>query len=62
MFIGTQNPFPITFCSDLVCNKTLKVRNATPTRHTHEFLTSVSLLHIKSHSLLSQIPLNNTTN
>ena len=29
--IGVQNQVPITFCSDLVCNKTLMVRNSTPT-------------------------------
>ena len=28
--IGAQNELPITFCSDLVCNKTLKARNSTP--------------------------------
>ena len=29
--IGAQNQLPITFCSDLVCNKILKARNSTPT-------------------------------
>ena len=32
--IGVQNQLPITFCSDLVCKKTLMVRNSTPT-HTN---------------------------
>ena len=32
--IGVQNQLPITFCSDLLCNKTLKARNSTPT-HTN---------------------------
>ena len=32
--IGVQNQLPITFCSDLVCNKILMVRNSTPT-HTN---------------------------
>ena len=32
--IGVQNQLPITFCLDLVCNKTLMVRNSTPT-HTN---------------------------
>ena len=32
--IGAQNQLLVTFCSDLVCNKTLKARNSTPT-HTN---------------------------
>ena len=32
--IGVQNQLPIPFCSDLLCNKTLMVRNSTPT-HTN---------------------------
>ena len=32
--IGTQNQLPITFCSDLMRNKTLKAKNSTPT-HTN---------------------------
>ena len=28
---GAQNKLPITFCSDLVCKKTFKARNSTPT-------------------------------
>ena len=32
--IGVQNQLPITFYPDLVCNKTLMVRNLTPT-HTN---------------------------
>ena len=32
--IGAQNQLPMTFCSDLVSNKTLKARNSTPT-HTN---------------------------
>ena len=31
---GVQNQLPITFCLDLVCNKTLLVRNLTP-KHTN---------------------------
>ena len=30
MIIGLQNHLPITFCADLVCNKTLRARNSTP--------------------------------
>ena len=30
-FIGAQNQLPITFCSDLMRNKTLKARNSTLT-------------------------------
>ena len=37
MIIGAQNQLTITFCSDLMRNKTLKARNSTP--HTHQFLT-----------------------
>ena len=33
--IGIQNQLPITFCSDIVCNKTLKAKKSTPT---HELL------------------------
>ena len=44
MVIGVQNQLPITFCSDLVCNKKVMVRNSTPT----PFLTINILLHIKS--------------
>ena len=33
--IGAQNQLPITFCSDLMSNITLKARNSTPK---HEFL------------------------
>ena len=29
--IGAKNQLPITFCSDLMRNKTLKARNLTPT-------------------------------
>ena len=29
--ILSQNQLPITFCTDLVCNRTLKARNSTPT-------------------------------
>ena len=29
--IGAQNQLLITFCSDIVCNKTLKARHSTPT-------------------------------
>ena len=36
--IGAQNQLPITFCSGLVYNKTLKAWNSTSTC-THEFLT-----------------------
>jgi hypothetical protein len=32
--IGAQYQFHFTFCSDVVCNKTLKARNLTPT-HTN---------------------------
>ena len=32
--IGVKNQLPITFCLDLVCTKTLKARNSTPT-HTN---------------------------
>ena len=32
--IGAQNQLPITFCLDLMLNKTLKARNSTPT-HTN---------------------------
>ena len=32
--IGLQNQLPITFCSDLVFNKTLKARHSKPT-HNH---------------------------
>ena len=35
--INAQNQLPITFGSDLVCNRTLKARNSTST--SHEFLT-----------------------
>ena len=31
---GAQNQLPIIFCLDLVCNKTLKAKNSTPT-HTN---------------------------
>ena len=34
--IGAQNQLPITFCSDLVCNKTLKASKST--LKTHEFI------------------------
>ena len=44
--IGVQNQLPITFCLDLVCNKTLKAEMRP--HHTHEFLTLIFLLHIKS--------------
>ena len=30
MIIGARNQLPITFCSDLRQNKTLKARNSTP--------------------------------
>ena len=33
--IVTQIQLPITFCSEFVCNKTLKARNS----HTYKFLT-----------------------
>ena len=29
--VGVQNQLPITFCLDLMCNKTLKARNSYPT-------------------------------
>ena len=31
--IGAQNQLPISFCSDLMHNKTLKARNSTPTHY-----------------------------
>ena len=31
MIIGAQNQLPITFCSDLECNKTLKAKHLTLT-------------------------------
>ena len=34
MIMSAQIELPITYCSDLVCNKTLKTRNLTPT-HTN---------------------------
>ena len=34
--IGAQNQLPITFCSDLVCNKTLKAKICP---YTHKFIT-----------------------
>ena len=42
--VSVQNQLPITFCSDLVFDKTLKVRNFTP-KHTN-FLSNIK--HIKS--------------
>ena len=36
--IGAQNQLLNTFCSELVCNKTLKARISTHT-HTHEYPT-----------------------
>ena len=31
LIIGAQNQLPITFCLDIVCNKTLKAKKSTPT-------------------------------
>ena len=42
-FLVYYNQWPNIFCWDLLCNKTLKVRNSTP----HEFLT-FNTLNIKS--------------
>ena len=44
--IGAQNQLPIIFCSDLVCNKTLKARNSTPAHM--NFYPLISLLQMKS--------------
>ena len=35
-----KNQLLITFCSDLICNKTLKARNSTPT-HTNILLNPI---------------------
>ena len=42
--INGKIQLPSTFCSDLVCNKTLEARNSTPT-HTNLY-PLISLLHI----------------
>ena len=34
---GAQNQLHTTFCSDLMCNKTLKARNFKLDPHAHEF-------------------------
>ena len=47
--IGAQNQLPITFCSDLVCNKTLKSKDYEFEPHTHDFLTfTIPIAHTKS--------------
>ena len=44
---GVQNQLPITFCSDLVCNKTLNAQNSTPIRTKSD--TKVVFIHFLSY-------------
>ena len=39
--IGAQNQLPITFCTDIVCSKTLNARNSIPSQTNFEHLISL---------------------